>query len=55
MSIPLPVPRLVFLRKQDETLDDIEQAVSRIGQLGRAIGEELDGQVGANDPCSRDN
>ena len=30
-------------------MDDIEQAVSRIGQLGRSIGEELDGQVRGRD------
>ena len=35
----------LLCRRQDDTLDDIEQAVSRIGQLGRSIGEELDGQV----------
>lgn len=27
-------------------LDDIEQAVSRIGRMGRQIGEELEGHVG---------
>lgn len=34
----------LVMRQQDESLDDIEQAVSRIGRMGRAIGEELDGQ-----------
>ncbi|GAX83411.1 hypothetical protein CEUSTIGMA_g10836.t1 [Chlamydomonas eustigma] len=34
----------LIMRRQDEALDDIEQAVGRIGQLGRAIGEELDDQ-----------
>ena len=32
-------------RKQDNALDEIEQHVNRIGRMGRAIGEELEGQV----------
>lgn len=34
----------LIIRQQDEHLDDIEQAVGRIGNMGRSIGEELDGQ-----------
>ena len=35
----------VCCRRQDDSLDDIEQHVNRIGRMGRAIGEELEGQV----------
>lgn len=33
-------------RRQDQDLDDIEQAVIRIGRQGREIGNELEEQVG---------
>eukprot|EP00195_Chlamydomonas_chlamydogama_P007372 CAMPEP_0202903680 /NCGR_PEP_ID=MMETSP1392-20130828/25747_1 /ASSEMBLY_ACC=CAM_ASM_000868 /TAXON_ID=225041 /ORGANISM="Chlamydomonas chlamydogama, Strain SAG 11-48b" /LENGTH=204 /DNA_ID=CAMNT_0049590977 /DNA_START=73 /DNA_END=687 /DNA_ORIENTATION=- len=34
----------MIVRQQDEQLDDIEAAVARIGRLGKAMGEELEGQ-----------
>eukprot|EP00983_Pelagomonas_calceolata_P038096 1136674-Pelagomonas_calceolata.AAC.1 len=43
-----------FERRQDESLDDIELHVNRIGRMGRAIGEELEGQGGLLDELDQD-
>lgn len=36
---------LTTSRRQDESLDEIEQHVNRISRMGRAIGEEMNAQV----------
>lgn len=37
----------LMMRQQDSNLEDIEQAVARIGNIGKTIGNELDSQVRA--------
>mmetsp|Transcript_5044 Transcript_5044/g.13694 ORF Transcript_5044/g.13694 Transcript_5044/m.13694 type:complete len:226 (+) Transcript_5044:233-910(+) len=44
----------LLMRRQDESLDDIELHVNRIGRMGRAIGEELEGQGGLLDELDQD-